>query len=216
MIEFSGAQRARLFTIWGTVLYVDGESGELRHGPIDNSPENAAFLAAPAGDPLYRQGSIVHRRDGMCEPVAFVAERCVSIGKLQADDAPAATTRLELVPLERGLTAMRRENLFLSAEPDGRVTLSRKWCSIWECFFASEDWFVLHSRNGDAASGEATHPVIDRKGIAKFLIDAQLRAKVNAESKLTKVLIYGYPLWSHGRVYYISASIFMTRVISLT
>lgn len=42
----------------------------------------------------------------------------------------------------------------------------------------------------------------DRRRIAGFIIDARLRAKANAKSKATKILIYGYPSWSHGRVYY--------------
>jgi hypothetical protein len=40
MINLYNAPSARLFTTWGTILYVDADSGELRHGPIEerNSP----------------------------------------------------------------------------------------------------------------------------------------------------------------------------------
>ena len=34
------------------------------------------------------------------------------------------------------------------------------------------------------------------------MIDPLFRTKINANSMTTKVLIYGYPQWSHGRVYY--------------
>ena len=45
MSDLSTAPRARLFTAFGTVLYVDVASGELRHGPIESSPANAVFVA---------------------------------------------------------------------------------------------------------------------------------------------------------------------------
>src|SRR5207248_7741432 len=31
---------ARLYTTWGTVLYVDSASGQLRHGAMETSPTN--------------------------------------------------------------------------------------------------------------------------------------------------------------------------------
>jgi glycosyltransferase involved in cell wall biosynthesis len=203
MTDVSGLPAARLFTTWGTVLYVDSVSGELRHGPIDTSPENAAFVAASAGcGGRYRQGSIVHRQDGTCEPIACLGERCVSSERLDVDNRSPAATQLELVPLERGLIALMAGGHFLCAQPDGSLHLQNSWCSTWECFLASEDWCGAPFAGTNEPGQEPSNLAIDRKGIAKFIIDARLRAKANARSSATKVLIYGYPAWSHGRVYY--------------
>jgi len=45
MIDLSSAPRARLITAFGTVLYLDPASGELRHGDVATSPANAYFVA---------------------------------------------------------------------------------------------------------------------------------------------------------------------------
>src|SRR5215475_13162419 len=67
--DLSSAPRTRFLTSWGTVLYVDPESGELRHGPKDTSPANAYFVADPAADATPRRGWIMLDRDGRFEPV---------------------------------------------------------------------------------------------------------------------------------------------------
>jgi hypothetical protein len=46
---------------------------------------------------------------------------------------------LTVVDLERGLVGLEANGTFLSAEPDGRITLSKSWCSLWEFFLLSED-----------------------------------------------------------------------------
>ena len=43
MNEPSLLPRTRLFTVFGTVLYVEPFTGELRHGPVESSPANAFF-----------------------------------------------------------------------------------------------------------------------------------------------------------------------------
>jgi len=96
------------------------------------------------------------------------------------------------------LIGLRCEGLFLTAQPDGRVDGTREWCRTWEFFLASEDWCGAH----DAIADKSTETNIDRKKTASFMIDPRLRVKVNANTSATKVLIYGYPQWSHGRVYY--------------
>jgi len=96
------------------------------------------------------------------------------------------------------LIGLRCEGLFLTAQPDGRVDGTREWCRTWEFFLASEDWCGAY----DAIADLSTEKTIDKKKAASFMIDPRLRVKVNAKSSATKVLIYGYPQWSHGRVYY--------------
>jgi glycosyltransferase involved in cell wall biosynthesis len=110
-------------------------------------------------------------------------------------------TLLELVPLERGLIAFSAGGRFLCAEPNGGLDLSKPWCSTWECFLASEDWCGV-ARDHVEEQRAVTNTAIDWLNIRKFLIDARLRTKVNSISKAPKILIYGYPYWSHGRVYH--------------
>ncbi len=173
MTEPGARPAARLYTIFGSVLFVDEPTGELRHGPIDSSPANLALVAGPqVGRPL---AALVHVRDGVANAIG----------------AP-----VEVVCLGRGLIGLLCGDRYLTAEPDGRVTASRPWCSTWECFLASEDWCAA------APDDAADYAGIDRRAIAHFIIDPRLRAKANAASAATKVLIYGYPQWSHGRVYY--------------
>ena len=62
MNNLSALPPARLFTAFGTVLYVDAASGELRHGPVETSAANAYFVA-DRGSPEPRQrGWLVHTR----------------------------------------------------------------------------------------------------------------------------------------------------------
>lgn len=187
---------ARLFTVFGTVVYVDGSTGELRHGPLDTSAANVALVAAADELPPHPRYRLVHQ--------AFASEGQVLVGpdgRLVAisDEAPEPSdggARLEVVPLERGLFGLRHEDLFLCAEPNGRLALSRKVCSVWESFLASESW---------CAEVTATPPAPDtvhNRAIREFLIDPRLRSQSGVGASATKILIYGYPRWSHGRVYY--------------
>ncbi len=60
MSDLSAAPRTRLLTAFGTVLYVDVPSGELRHGPVESSPANALFVADPSPARLRRRGWLMH------------------------------------------------------------------------------------------------------------------------------------------------------------
>jgi glycosyltransferase involved in cell wall biosynthesis len=191
---------ARIFTTWGTVLYVDVASGELRHGPIETSPANAVFALDPTATGPRRQGWLMHDEAGRLAPIAYGALACRAVPSTATGDPPIPPTLLDLVPLERGLIALSEGGRFLCAQPDGRLDLANTWCSTWECFLASEDWCGAALPEGQPE--DAQKLPIDWKGIAKFIVDARRRAKTSAGSAATKVLIYGYPAWSHGRVYY--------------
>jgi hypothetical protein len=65
MIEPSATSPARMFTTWDTVLFVDPASGELRHGAIETSPQNAVLTAYHTGRRSGRRGWIVHTTDGV-------------------------------------------------------------------------------------------------------------------------------------------------------
>jgi hypothetical protein len=127
---------------------------------------------------------------------------CRAVSHANGGDPPPVPTLFELVPLERGLIAFRAGGLFLCAQPDGRIDLANPVCSTWECFLASEDWCSAALPTGNGQTGDPLNAAIDRNRIAKYIVDARLRIKANAISKATKLLIYGYPAWSHGRVYY--------------
>jgi glycosyltransferase involved in cell wall biosynthesis/predicted O-methyltransferase YrrM len=201
MTDLSAAPRTRLFTAFGTVLYVDVVSGELRHGSIESSPTNALFVADPGLAGPYRQGRLMHDSGESREPFVCLVGHCHSISRAEGN-ASATPTVLELIPLERGLITFTAEGLFLSAIPDGRVSLSAPACSTWELFLASEDWCTDAPATGDAQIGDISKASFDKKRIASYIIHPLIRAAANAKPKALKLLIYGYTKWSHGRVYY--------------
>jgi hypothetical protein len=123
----------RLFTTHGTVLYVDPISGELRHGPLESSPANARLLLDGP------HGQIMHDVAGSLQPVVCLADRSHTIDSTGSSESPAAPTMFELIPLYQRWMGLRSANLFLSAEPDGRVTLSREVCSAWESFLPTHN-----------------------------------------------------------------------------
>jgi glycosyltransferase involved in cell wall biosynthesis len=202
MTDPSTLPPARLFTTWGTVLYVDAVSEQLRHGTIETSPANAVFVADATSTRERRQGWMMHASGEALDPIACGALSCRSFSTINGGDPPPLPTVLELVPLERGLIAFRAGGVFLCAQPDGRLNLANPVCSTWECFLASEDWCSTIPAAGNEHPAQFAGPAFDKRRIAGFIIDAQLRAKANTASRATKILIYGYPQWSHGRLFY--------------
>src|SRR3984893_8032854 len=139
MTDLSALPPARVFTRWGTVLYVDAASGQLRHGAIETCPANAVFVADLTSTEIHRRGWIMHASGETFDPIACGALSCRSVSGADGGDPPPTPTLLELVPLERGLIAFRAGGVFLCAQPDGRIDLVNPVCSTWECFLASED-----------------------------------------------------------------------------
>lgn len=103
MIDFATAPRARIYTSWSTVVYFDAASGELRHGPIETSPENAVFVADPASTETSRQGWLMRVEGVRLEPLACGPLGCRSVYDGEPGGPTLAATLLELVTLERGL-----------------------------------------------------------------------------------------------------------------
>ena len=64
MSELASVPPARLVTVFGTVLYMDTASGELRQGQHGSSPANAAFVADPGSPGPPRRGWLMHDADG--------------------------------------------------------------------------------------------------------------------------------------------------------
>jgi hypothetical protein len=202
MIGVSGPPRARLFTTWSTVLYVDVGSGELRHGANETSPENAVFIADPMASAPRRQGRIMHAANGIDEPLVRLPDGSLRVPKAHEKGGEAGGPLLELVPLERGLVALRADGRFLCAEPTGGITLSRPVCSVWECFLASENWCTDRAAAAEDLPQDLGGPAFDRRLIAHCIISPLLRAKVNNATRTARLLFFGYKARSHGRIYY--------------
>jgi len=202
MIDLAPESYTRVLTAFGTVLYVDARSGELRHGAIETSPANAYFLAGRGFAGSRRRGWLVHDTGDSREPITCLAERCHRVSPEAGGHETVAPTTLELIPLERGLIAFKAADLFLSAIPDGQIRLIAQRCSTWELFLASEDRCAHASQDDEEPAWEANDAGFDRKRIKDYLVHPLIRARANAEPKARKILIYGYTKWSHGRVYY--------------
>ena len=119
MTDLSSAHHARLFTAFGTVLYVDATSGELRHGPIDSSPANAMFVADESS-PEKPLGSLVHEQAGKSHPIACSTEGSWSTVGERTHDTPGTPTKFDLIRLGAKLLGLRAGNLYLCAEPTGK------------------------------------------------------------------------------------------------
>ena len=198
MIDQPPLPPARLFTTFGTVIFVDPTTGELRHGPIESSPENVVLVPHTSLGAPHRLGCLLYESEGLRKPIAFLAGQFHVIDPAEGDDGLTGAAEVEIVSLERGLIALKCDGMFLTAEPAGRIDGSRPWCRLWEMFLASEDWCGADPEG----TAEQSEHEINRRQVANFIIDPRLRAQVNTKSSATKVLIYGYPRWSHGRVYY--------------
>jgi hypothetical protein len=134
MNQHSAASRVRLLTIFGTVLYVDEASGELRHGAIDGSPANVMLAGDRPSPTGSRSGWLMHDAPGAPKPIVCSPERSWSGGFTRPTGESRAPTMFECTPGERGLVGLRADGLYLCAEIDGRVTHSRRECGPWEWF----------------------------------------------------------------------------------
>ena len=153
MSDLSTAPRARLFTAFGTVLYVDAASGELRHGPVESSPANALFLADPSSTELRRQGWLMHDADGLHELLVCHADRCYAASRSEGASGSSSPTVLELIPLERGLIAFKADQFFLSAIPDGRIRLSAPVSALGNSSWLQKTGAPTHQRPAMSGSG---------------------------------------------------------------
>src|ERR1700730_10042504 len=96
MTDAASAFRTRLFTTFGTLVYVDPASGELRHGAIVISPANAVFTADLSSAGALWQGCMTHVEGG---PVACSADRCLLASKIDRSHRSAVLSSLSGFPL---------------------------------------------------------------------------------------------------------------------
>jgi hypothetical protein len=119
-----------LFTSHGTVLHIDPVSGELRHSALEKSPANVTLVW---DGPL---GRIVYEELGH-----FLNITCLEDHSRKLQEPNETATLFEPVRLHREWFGLRARGLFLCAELDGRVTLSRRECQSWEAFLLMDRKF---------------------------------------------------------------------------
>jgi hypothetical protein len=162
----------RLFTHFGTVVYYDAALGELRHGPVHEHIPNVTLI--PCGTP-----------EAEC-PFAILGygdERIVGALTCKFDRSEAADgvdhcTALQFAMLSRDVVTLKSEDLYICAEPSGRITLSRDVVGLWERFRVA----VLKSSEIDRV-----HPLAP--DIAARV--AELRSRGGGEPYLTRTVASG-------------------------
>src|SRR5690349_4556265 len=112
----------RLFTTHGTVLYVDSSSGELRHGPLDGSPANARLVSDGT------HGQLMYDQAGSLSPILCLADRSVTVNSAAKYDVAITPTVFQLVHFHQRWVGLKAAGSFLSALPDGRLTLTGPIC----------------------------------------------------------------------------------------
>lgn len=135
MIDPSATPPSRIFTTWGTVLYVDAATGQLRHGVIETSPANCLFVADPASTEFYRQGWITHASGERIDPIICGGLSCRSVSGASGGDPPGVPTLLELIPLERGLIAFRAEASFSTPSPTAASNSPTRYAAHGSAFW---------------------------------------------------------------------------------
>jgi hypothetical protein len=118
----------RVYTIHGSVLFVDEASLELRHGHVVTSPANAFFVSEQGF------GRFVHIMNGIRRDIiTFFTDRGYA-GGAEKDGGSAATSAFEKVHINTELVGLKAREQFLSAEPNGQILLNRMHCREWEHF----------------------------------------------------------------------------------
>jgi hypothetical protein len=127
----------RIHTTHGTVFYIDEATKELRHGPLAQCPANVFFVFDGSG------GRLVFRSPTSSNGIVCFSDHSQSIIRSENDPFQPKPTAFELVPIlphsapdqrPDNPVGLRANNLYLSAEADGRVTLNRANCLAWEHF----------------------------------------------------------------------------------
>lgn len=193
---------ARVLTCFGTQLYLDRASGELRHGEAGAVPANIVLEPDSLSESSRRKVRLVYTAGGRQGDIECRDDHCRPASVEAVSGTAGSAIMLELVALERGLFALSALGKFLMAEPGGRVALRAPVCRTWELFLASETWcgsgVSLESGRGD----EAARFAIDWAAVRVFAVDPLVRARSGVPATAGRILIFGYTRWSHGRVYY--------------
>ena len=76
MTESSLPARARLFTAFGTMIYFDSASHELRHAEFESIETNVLFVLDPSSAGSYHSGCLMHEWGDFLIPMVCGADRC--------------------------------------------------------------------------------------------------------------------------------------------
>ena len=144
----------RILTTFGTMVYVDVESGELRHGQPGNCPDNALFQAHEGHGRILYQG--LNGRQGIS---------CHSDGSRLVEDRDTLetvrkATYFEIVEAGQGLKGLRSGGLFLSALPNGKVALSASVLDLWETYRL---WVPVTDKNLDIVTVRQPGSVVNTR-----------------------------------------------------
>ena len=125
----------RIYTTHDTVLYVDESSGLLRHGKLSDAPANAFFIAEKP------RGRIVHSLGDQVFNILYFPDHCKSSCLRSQDEiCTQRPVTFERVPIKnKNMVGLRAGDIYLSAEPDGRVILKWPICLAWEHFLLIAD-----------------------------------------------------------------------------
>lgn len=110
MNNLSTAPRARLHTTFGTVVFVDAASGEVRHGAIDDTRANAVLVADQSLIEGPRTAWLMYDAFGVLEPIMLSADGCWRASSTKMSGASVKPRSLRMVRLDRGLIAVCTEN----------------------------------------------------------------------------------------------------------
>jgi hypothetical protein len=141
MIDLVAAPRTYLSTTWGTALYVDTASGELRHGIVGSGSANVLFVADPTVKQGPLRGWLMRETGEALDPVICLPEGSRATSGTIQSGVLLSPTCFELASPEPGVISLKSGNLYLCAEPNGRITLSRTECCSWEQFVPSDTQF---------------------------------------------------------------------------
>jgi hypothetical protein len=136
----AGVQPKQILTSHGTVVFADLTTSRLRHGPLALSPANI-FLAVD-GQTAYL---LSRRPDGTQRPISVHPAVVPWQASNFAQDGEASTGEFCVVNARGSAFGLARNGLFLCAEDDGQVTLSRQRLGPWELFHASEALATVHA-----------------------------------------------------------------------
>jgi hypothetical protein len=133
------ASGGRVYTAHGTVVYVDEDSGALRHGPLDHSPENALLVV--------QDTTACFRHLAGTETFGLEADGGGFLGSLRSKPSTAPRRPATFNPVHfqgihwpdtwgwaNNLIGLRLQDRFLSAEPGGALVANRSECHAWEQF----------------------------------------------------------------------------------
>ena len=148
----SGTELWRLLTHHGSVVFADVANGRLLHGPESTSPRNV-LMARVGGD-----GYLLHvAPDGGYYSIRVPPAR-EAINARDGDDGAGVLPAIRWVQsfrvaqdvtTDQASFGLSDDDLFLCAEPDGRLTLSRARVGLWERFQAKSPSSGLAARSPD-------------------------------------------------------------------